>query len=264
MKISIITTTFNSSATVAETFESVLSQTHKDIEYIVVDGASKDNTLDIIKQYEPLFGGKMRWISEKDSGVYDAMNKGLAMVTGDVVGFLNSDDFYYDEHVLGDINREMEGQPLDCVYGDLKFVKADDPTRVVRIWRGSQYRMGGFKRGWHPAHPTFYARRECYERLGVFNTSFPVSADYDLMLRFVEVGKLRNRYIHRYFVRMRVGGESTGSLRNIIRGNLAIMRALRENGYHKSPLIVMRCMMHKIKDAMQGRLLQAHIIKAEK
>ena len=136
MKISIITTTFNSSATVAETFESVLSQTFKDIEYIVVDGASKDDTLDIIKRYESAFDGRMRWISEKDSGVYDAMNKGLGMVTGDVVGFLNSDDFYYDEHVLEDINREMEGKEVDCVYGDLKFVKADDPTRVVRIWRG--------------------------------------------------------------------------------------------------------------------------------
>ena len=261
MKISLITTTFNSSATVAETFNSVLAQTFQNIEYIVVDGASKDNTLDIIKEYEPRFGGKMRWISEKDSGVYDAMNKGLRMVTGDVVGFLNSDDFYYDERVLEDVNRAMEDQPVDCVYGDLKFVKADDTSSIVRIWRGSQYKKGAFRRGWHPAHPTFYARRECYEKLGVFNTNFPISADFDLMLRFIEKGKLRNCYIHRYFIMMRVGGESTGSLRNIIRGNLAIMRALRENGYRTSPLIVMRRMMRKVWETMQGRLRLAHIIK---
>lgn len=261
MKISIITTTFNSASTVADTFRSVLAQTHKDIDYIVVDGVSTDNTLDIIKEYEPMFEGRMRWMSEKDNGVYEAMNKGIRMAKGDVIGFLNSDDFYYDEHVLEDINRAMDGQPLDCVYGDLKFVKADDTSSVVRIWRGSQYKKGAFRRGWHPAHPTFYARRECFGRLGMFNTRFPVSADFDLMLRFIEMGGLRNRYIHRYFVMMRYGGESTGSLRNIIRGNLAIMRTLRENGYHKSPLIVMRRMMNKMWVTMQGRLRLAHIRK---
>ena len=259
MKISIITTTYNSGGTVEDTFRSVLAQTHKDIEYIVVDGASSDNSLDIIKKYESQFGGRMRWMSEKDSGVYDAMNKGIRMATGDVIGFLNSDDFYYDEHVLEEVNRAMEGQPVDCVYGDLKFVKADDITHVVRVWKGSQYKKGAFLRGWHPAHPTFYARRECYERLGVFNTSFPVSADFDLMLRFIEVAGLSNRYIHRYFVNMRMGGESTGSLRNIIRGNLGIKRALQENGYSQSGLIVLRRLLPKIWATMQGKLRLVHV-----
>ncbi|MBP5360242.1 MAG: glycosyltransferase [Bacteroidaceae bacterium] len=263
MKISIITTTYNSASTVADTLRSVLAQTYKDIDYIVVDGASSDSTLDIIKEYEPKFGGRMRWVSGKDGGVYEAMNKGIRMAKGDVIGFLNSDDFYYDERVLEDINAAMDGQPVDCVYGDLKFVKADDTSCVVRIWKGSQYKKGAFRRGWHPAHPTFYARRECFERLGVFNTRFPVSADFDLMLRFIEVGGLRNLYVPRYFIMMRKGGESTGSLRNIIRGNLAIMRTLRENGYHTSPFIVMRRLLHKVWVTMQGRLRPAHVKNIE-
>ena len=254
MKISIITATYNSASTVRDTIESILKQTHQDWELIIEDGLSRDDTLSIVKEYEPQCQGRMRIFSEKDEGLYDAMNRGIGRATGEVIGILNSDDFYHDEHVLEDINRAMEDQPIDCVYGDLKFVQADNTNKVVRIWKGSQHENGAFLRGWHPAHPTFYARRACFEKYGTFNTSFAISADFELMLRFIEVEGIRNRYIPRYFVKMRMGGESTGSLRNILKGNRGILRALREHGFHPSTLFVLRRMLPKIKASLMGRL----------
>ena len=254
MKISIITATFNSAATVRDTLESILLQTHQDWELIIEDGLSRDDTLSIVKEYEPRCSGRMRIFSEKDEGLYDAMNRGIARATGDVIGILNSDDFYHDEHVLEDINRAMEGQPIDCIYGDLKFVQANNTNKVVRIWKSSQHESGAFLRGWHPAHPTFYARREYFTKLGAFKTQYAVSADFELMLRFIEVAGLRNRYIHRYFVKMRMGGESTGSLRNIIRGNRSILRALKDNGFHPSPLFVLGRMLPKLWATLLGKL----------
>lgn len=254
MTISIITATYNSAATVRDTIESVLQQTHKNVEYIIKDGGSKDNTLAICREYEPRFGGRMKIISGPDLGIYDAMNQGIEVATGDVIGILNSDDFYYDERVLEDINRAMENQPVDCVYGDLRFVQTDNPDKVVRIWKGSQHEKGAFLKGWHPAHPTFYARRECFERLGAFKTSYAVSADFELMLRFIEVAELRNRYIPRYFVTMRMGGESTGSLRNIIRGNRSVLRALRDNGFHPSTFFIFRRLLPKLKVVLMAKI----------
>lgn len=236
MKISIITATFNSASTVRDTLESILRQTHQDWELIIEDGLSQDNTLSIVRGYEARCNGRMRVFSEKDNGLYDAMNRGITRATGNVIGILNSDDIYYDEHVLENINRAMEEQPVDCIYGDLKYVRADDINRVVRIWKGSQHKKGAFLRGWHPAHPTFYARRECFEKLGAFDTSLAVSADFELMLRFIEVAGLQNLYIPRYFVKMRMGGESNGSLRNIIRGNRSILCALHKHDFYPSPL----------------------------
>ena len=255
MKISIITATFNSATTVRDTLESILRQTHQDWELIIEDGLSKDDTLSIVREYEPRCNGKMRIFSEEDEGLYDAMNRGIVRATGDVIGILNSDDFYHDEHVLEDINRAMEEQPVDCIYGDLKFIKADDKSRVVRVWKGSQHVKGAFLRGWHPAHPTFYARRECFDKLGAFDTSLAVSADFELMLRFIEVAELPNRYIPRFFIKMRMGGESTGSFRNIIRGNRSILCALHKNGFHPSPfLFFFRRIMPKVWATICGKL----------
>ncbi len=254
MKITIITATLNSAATVRDTIESILRQTHQDWELIIEDGLSKDGTLDVVREYEPRCKGRMRIFSEKDEGIYDSMNRAIARATGDVIGILNSDDFYHDEYVLEDINRAMDGKPVDCVYGDLKFVKADETSRVMRIWKGSQHEAGAFLRGWHPAHPTFYVRRECFEQLGGFNISFAVSADFELMLRFIEVAGLRNQYIPRFFVMMRLGGESTRSLRNIIRGNRGILRALRQNGFRPSTMLILRRILPKVWAAAKGRL----------
>lgn len=258
MKISIVTTTSNSAATIRDTLESVLSQTHQDWELIIQDGLSQDDTLSIVQEYEYQSNGRIHTFSEKDNGLYDAMNRGIARATGDVIGILNSDDFYYDESVLEDINQAMEGQPVDCIYGDLKYVSNKNKHRVMRIWKGSQHKKGAYLHGWHPAHPTFYARRECYGKLGGFNTSLAVSADFELMLRFIEVAGLRNRYIHRYFVMMRMGGESNGSLRNIIRGNRNILRAMRENGLKPPPLFIMRRMIPKLLATLSGMIYQSN------
>ena len=227
---SLITITYNSERTVRDTFNSVLSQSYKNIEYIVVDGGSKDATLDIICEYESKFKSHLKWISESDKGIYDAMNKGIKMATGDVIGIINSDDLLYDSNAIEDIAKCFEERKVDCVYGNLEFVKADNTDSVVRTWISSQYRIGSFKRGWHPAHPTFYAKKEAYEKFGVFDTSFNVSADFELMLRFLEKNQLSNYYLNRFFVKMRMGGESTGSIYKIIEGNKNVLRAFKKNG----------------------------------
>ena len=246
MKISIITATYNSAKTLRDTLDSILGQTYKDIESIIVDGASTDDTMSIVRQYEPRFGGRMRWVSEPDRGIYDAMNKGLQMATGDVIGVLNSDDFYYDERVVEDIAATFSQKDVDCVYGNLVYINEDNKTSVLRIWKSRQYQCGDFLKGWHPAHPTFYAKRSCYEKHGGFNLNYAVSADFELMLRFIEKGQIRNAYVDRYFVKMRMGGESTGSIRNIITGNRNILRALRDNGFKPSRYYLVRRLIPKL------------------
>lgn len=258
MKISIVTATYNSSTTIRDTLESILQQTHQDWELIIEDGLSQDETLSIVHEYESQSNGRIHTFSEKDEGLYDAMNRGIARATGDVVGILNSDDFYYDSNVLADINKAMEYQTVDCIYGDLVYVLPNNKNRIVRIWKGSQYEKGAYQYGWHPAHPTFYAKRDFYIKLGGFNTSYAISADFELMLRFIEVAGLRNKYIHRYFVKMRMGGESNSSLRNIIRGNRNILRAMRENGLKPSPLFIIRRMMPKLWATIKGMIHQSN------
>ena len=245
MKLSLITVTYNSSKTLTDTLQSVLSQTYSDIEYIIVDGASKDNTVSIIKEYEPQFLGQMKWISERDKGLYDAMNKGIRMATGDVVGILNSDDLFMDEKVLADVAAAFDEQ-TDAIFGNLYFVNQEDVNQIVRVWKGSPYRS--FKSGWHPAHPTFYVRREVYEKYGGFDTTFDVSADFELMLRLIEKHGIRTKYLDRYMVKMRMGGESTGSIKNIIRGNKNIFRAFRKNEIKVSPLYPVYRLLPKVID----------------
>lgn len=235
MKISLITVTYNSNKTIQTTIQSVLEQSYTNLEYIVIDGASKDNTLSVVKEYESQFNGRMKWISEPDKGIYDAMNKGIYMATGDIIGILNSDDIFFDNDVLKDIIHTFKCNDIDCLYGNLKFVDATDTNKVVRTWNSSQHYPNGFLKGWHPAHPTFYVRREVYEKYGVFDTSFDVSADFELMLRFIEKHKISNLYLDRYFIKMRIGGESTGSIKKIIQGNNNVLRAFKKNGFKVSP-----------------------------
>lgn len=232
MLISIITVTFNSGKTLTSTFESVLSQDYENIELIVIDGLSSDDTISIIKEYELKFNGRLKWISEPDKGIYDAMNKGIQMATGDIIGILNSDDLLVDDNVLKDIVLAFDDK-TDAICGNLYFVDANDVNRVVRVWKGSSYRS--FAKGWHPAHPTFYAHRQVYEKYGTFDITFNVSADFELMLRLIEKYHICVKYVDRYMVKMRVGGESTGSIQNIIKGNKNIMKAFRKNNISVSP-----------------------------
>ena len=255
MKISIITATYNSASTLRDTLDSILGQTYRNIESIIVDGGSKDGTLDIIREYEPRFGGRMLWSSEPDKGIYDAMNKGILMASGDVVGILNSDDFYYDESVVEDIANAFNESDIDCVYGNLVFVDVKDKNHVIRLWQGSQYKPGAFMKGWHPAHPTFYVRRNCFSKFGSFNLNYAVSADFELMLRFIEKGQIPNAYLDRNFIKMRWGGESTGTLRNIIRGNRNILRAFHDNGLKPAHFFLVRRLAPKVWNMMKQKTM---------
>ena len=210
MTISIITATFNSAKTLKDTFDSVLRQDYKDIEYIVVDGMSKDNTVDIIKEYEPLFEGKMRWISEKDKGLYDAMNKGIAMATGDVVGILNSDDFFTSDDTLSCIAKTMENDSnIDAVYGDIHFVNEDDLNKSVRYYSSAIFKRNLMLIGLMPAHPSFYCKRDVYCKYGTFDTSYKIGADFESLLRYIYINRINTKYIKKDFVTMRTGGAST-------------------------------------------------------
>ena len=254
MKISIITATYNSEKTLRDTLDSILAQTYPDIESIIVDGASKDGTMDIVREYEPRFEGRMRWISEPDKGIYDAMNKGIKMASGDVIGVLNSDDFYHDERVVEDIANAFIQKNVECVYGNLVFIDENDMNNTLRIWKGSQHECGSFLSGWHPAHPTFYVKSIWFERFGAFKLQYAVSADFELMLRFIEKGQIRNAYLDRYFVKMRMGGESTKSVHNIITGNKNILRAIRDNGFKPTKFYLIRRLIPKAWDMVKFKL----------
>lgn len=238
MKISIITATFNSASTVQDTFESVLNQTYSNIEYIVVDGLSKDNTVDIIKKYEPKFHGRMRWISEKDKGLYDAMNKGLAMATGDVVGILNSDDFYTSRDVLEVIAKTIRTTGIDAVYGDIHFVNSNNLNKCVRYYSSAIFKRGLMRIGLMPAHPSFYCKRDIYTKYGAFDTTFRIGADFESLLRYIYINGIKTQYIKKDFVTMRTGGASTegfSSRKQIMKDHL---KAMKKHGIKSNMLML--------------------------
>lgn len=254
MKISIVTATYNSSSTLRDTFESVLEQTYKDIEYIVVDGASKDNTLDIIKEYEPAFNGRMRYISEPDKGIYDAMNKGIAMATGEVVGILNSDDYYTSDDILSLVANAMENKNIDAVYGDIHFVNNDNREKCVRYYSSHIFSRPLMRFGIMPAHPSFYCRRRVYEKYGTFNTLYHIAADFENLVRLIYKYRIKTKYIKRDFVTMRTGGASTDGLRSrwlILREQLV---ALRRNGVYSNVLLFSLKYPYKIYEVWSSQI----------
>ncbi len=228
LKISLLTPTFNSAATVRDTLESVRLQDHPQIEHIILDGGSRDATLDIVREYPHV----QRVISEPDHGLYDAMNKGIGLATGDVVGIINSDDFYVHHQVLSQVNRLLETTNADALYGDLEYVDAVNTQKVVRQWRAGGFKQNSFLRGWMPPHPTFFVRRNMYEQFGQFNTDLRFSADYELMLRFLHQHQIPVCYLPEVLVRMRTGGLSNASLRNRLRANREDRQAWELNGLH--------------------------------
>lgn len=227
MKLSIITVTYNSERTLRDTMESILSQTFQDFEYIIVDGASKDATLDIIREYEPRFQGRIHYLSEPDKGIYDAMNKGFAMATGDIIGTLNSDDFYTSGDVLQAVVDGFAGECVDAVYADIHFVNTDDLTKCVRYYSSSVFRPWMMRFGMIPAHPSFYCRKAVYDQYGFFDTNYRIAADFEILLRLIFIHRIRTRYIKKDFVTMRLGGASTtgyGSWSLIMKEHLQIMK----------------------------------------
>lgn len=229
MKFSLVTVTYNSVNTLRDTIQSVLLQSYPEIEYIVVDGLSTDGTIDVIKEYEPQFEGRMQWVSEKDEGLYDAMNKGFARATGDIVGIINSDDLLAKTTAIEEVvGCFANNENIDCVYADLYYVAQYDTSKIIRHWITGEKRS--FSKGWHPAHPTFYVKREVYQRYGTFDLSFKFAADFELMLRLMEKDHIRTFYLPEPLVRMRLGGTTSKSLSNIKRGNMECLNAFRKNG----------------------------------
>lgn len=213
MKISIITASFNNRDTIEDSIQSVLSQKYENIEYIVVDGGSSDGTVDVVNKYQ---GRIAKFTSEPDNGIYHALNKGLKMCTGDVIGFLHADDMYANSMVLDWVVSRILNCGADSCYGDLLYVHKKDINKIFRRWRSCYYTDGLFKQGWMPPHPTFFVRREVYDNHGHFNTDFKIAADYELMLRFLEGNKISTHYIPEVLVKMRTGGKSNRSLKNLI------------------------------------------------
>lgn len=250
MKFTIVTVTYNSALTLSDTIISVLSQTYQNIEYIIVDGLSQDGTMGIVKKYESLFDGRMRWISEKDTGLYDAMNKGFRMGTGDVIGIINSDDLLSDPHAIEKVVKCFETDAaIDAVYADLYYVAKDDISKIIRHWKsGKQH---SFIKGWHPAHPTFYVRREIYKKFGLFDLEYKFAADFELMLRLIEKEHLKLYYLAEPLVKMRLGGTTSKNLSNIRKGNLECINAFKKNGLKVSTLYPLYRLLPKIKQYFQ-------------
>ncbi|MDC1452267.1 glycosyltransferase [Vicingaceae bacterium] len=227
MKVSIITVCYNSAATMEAAIQSVLGQSYPDIDYIIIDGESTDDTLKTIEKYKDDISTV---ISEKDKGMYDAINKGIELCKGEVIGILNSDDLYIDDKVIGEVIAKMQEEKADSLYSDLYYVAAKDTNKVIRNWVSGKYSRKKFLLGWMPPHPTFFVKRSAYEKYGKFNLSFKLAADYELMLRLLFKNKLSTCYISRPLVRMRVGGMSNVSLKNRIKANKEDRRAWLING----------------------------------
>ncbi|MEW5967253.1 MAG: glycosyltransferase family 2 protein [Pseudomonadota bacterium] len=231
MKISIVTVAFNAASTIADTLASVAAQTHPDVEHIVVDGASTDGTPEVVLT----FGRHVaKLISEPDRGIYDAMNKGLRLATGDIIGFLNADDVYADPSVLARVSANMEANGLDALFGDAEFVSPRHPERPLRHYRSERFHPERIAWGWMPAHPTLFLRRELYERFGLFRTDYRIAGDFELVARMFHGDTLKYRHVPEVLVRMRTGGVSTGGWRNTLLLNREVLRACRENGISTS------------------------------
>lgn len=242
MRISVVTVTYNSAKTIRDTMSSVLAQNYLDYEYIVVDGGSKDETVDIIKEYEAKFdvlieeckkNGEcvptFRWISEKDKGMYDGINKGIRMATGDVVGIINSDDFYHRTDIFSKIDEAMS-DGTEAIYGDVRFVKSENLEKTVRYYSSKNWRPWRFRFGFMPAHPSFFERRENFEKYGYYKYDYHIAADYELLIRHLYTNKVAAKYIPLDFMKMRMGGRSTDGIKANIRLNKEIVRGCRENG----------------------------------
>jgi glycosyltransferase involved in cell wall biosynthesis len=241
LKISIITVCFNSSDTIENTINSVADQKCSDIEYIIIDGLSTDGTVDIIKKHKSV----SKFVSEKDNGIYDAMNKGIKLATGDIVGTLNADDFYANEHVLDEVSKIFKDPTIEACFADLVYVDQQDTNKIVRYWKSREYFPELFKSGWMPAHPTFFVRKSVYQRLGGFDLNYKIAADFELLFRFIEKNKIKTKYLAKTIVKMRMGGTTNKSLNNILSQNREIISILTS---HYADFSVVRFIVTKLLD----------------
>lgn len=254
MKISIITITYNSAKTLEDTLKSVAKQTYSEIEYIIVDGASKDNTVSIIKKYEPLFNGRIKWISEPDKGLYDAMNKGICMATGDIVGILNSDDFFTSNDILQEVaNAFIQNGKLDAIYGDVHFVHPNNLNKCVRYYSSKVFKRNLMRMGFMPAHPSFYIRKECFNQYGLYKTNYKIAADFEFLLRVIYKNKICIKYLPIDMVTMRTGGASTAGLKSHIRIMKEHLCAFRENEIYTNIILLSSRYFYKIFEIIKSK-----------
>jgi glycosyltransferase len=249
--ISIITVTYNSEQTLQKTIDSVLTQSYPNIEYIIIDGNSTDNTLNIIKENEPKFAGRMKWISEPDNGIYEAMNKGIKLTSGDIIGILNSDDAFFSPEIIAEVVNGFQITKCDVLYGDLIYQK---DKQYLRYWKSNPFRYRGLYFGWMPPHPTLYCRKEIYEKNGSFDLQFRISADYDFILRIFKNKNYHFAYLRKVLVLMNTGGISNGSFRNIMAKSKEDYIALKKNGLHFGLLIIFFKNSRKIVQFLRGKI----------
>jgi glycosyltransferase involved in cell wall biosynthesis len=246
VKISIITATYNSAQTLGQTIESVIRQTYPDIEYIVVDGASTDGTQQIVQRYESQLRGKMKWLSEKDGGIYDAMNKGIQMATGDIVGILNSDDYFTSDDIIERAADAFNDKNIDAVYGDIHFIRDGQPDKCIRYYSSKRFSPIWLRFGFMPAHPSFYCRREIFKKAGLYKTDYQIGSDYEMMVRLFMKHHIKARYLPIDFVTMRTGGASTRNVRSRLQLIKDDVRGCRENGIYTNALMVSVKFLYKI------------------
>lgn len=222
MKITIVTATYNSEKFIKSNIESINNQTFQNYEHLIIDNMSKDNTLKISKQY----GTKLRIISEKDSGIYDAFNKGIQKSRGDIISILSSDDFFTDKNVLKEVINIFENNDVDIVYGDLLYVARSDKTKIIRFWKSNSFIPNSFKTGWSPPHPTFFVKKKIYKKFGFYKLNYGNASDIELMYRFLQKKKLNSYYLNKILVTMRYGGKSNRNILEILKQNLTILKIL--------------------------------------
>lgn len=243
--ISIITATYNSAETINDTIKSVLCQTNKDFEYIIVDGGSTDETIDIVKSYESEFSGRLKWVSEKDKGIY-AMNKGIKMASGDIIGILNSDDYYTSDDILQTIADAFKCQNVDAIYGDIHFIKDGVPDKCVRYYSSRLFSPFWLRFGFMPAHPSFYCKREVFDKSGLYRLDYKIGSDYEMMVRLFRKHKISSRYVPKDFVTMRTGGASNSNLQSRLTLIKEDVKACRDNGIYTNELFICLKFLYKI------------------
>ncbi|KGF46215.1 glycosyltransferase family 2 protein [Prevotella melaninogenica] len=247
MKISIITVTFNSEKTLQDTLDSVLQQDYRNIEHIIIDGGSTDSTVDLIRAYaSKTTSHSVKWVSEKDRGIYDAMNKGIAMATGEVIGILNSDDYFTSNDVISKLINPFSDEEIDAVYGDIHFIHDKEPEKITRYYSSKMFSPFWIRFGFMPAHPSLYVRKEIYDKVGLYKLDYKIGADFEMVVRMFHVHKIKAHYINMDFVTMRNGGASTSGVQSHKLLLQEDARACRENGLYSNQFLISLKYLYKV------------------